>query len=550
MTEPSVSETTKAGPPVIGRDPEALPDTFTRGAEIPGDLDPLADGILMRHQQEWLADKSDLKLAEKGRRTGITFAEALDATITAASSRSAGGDNIFYIGDTKDKGREFIGYVAHFAKIVAKELAEIEEFLFEDEQADGTTKHISAFRIKFASGYRIEALSSNPANIRGLQGIVVIDEAAFHKDVREVIDAVNALLIWGGKVRVISTHNGVLNPFNELIREANAGKTPFKVHHIPFGKAVDNGLYRRVCLIKGREWTQEAQDDWEALIRGSYGPRVAAMRQELDAIPAEAEGAALTRVQIEACMEDGIPFERWTCDDDFRNAPAAFRTAEALDWCRKHLEPVLKALDGDKRHYLGEDFARSGDATDIVIKEMGHDLVRRGKLTVEMRNVPFDQQREVFFYIADRLPNFAKGAVDRTGNGAYLAEVAAQRYGEKIIEVAFTQEWYRIEMPPFIQSFSDGTNVIPRHDDVLQDLQALQYVDGVIRIPKDFRLKGTDGFNRHGDSAVAEALAWFASRQPVSTYEYTSAHTPDEEDGWGDRRVDSGDSFRRSGGLW
>lgn len=94
----------------------------------------------------------------------------------------------------------------------------------------------------------------------------------------------------------------------------------------------------------------------------------------------------------------------------------------------------------------------------------------------------------MFFYIADRLPNFAKGAVDRTGNGAYLAEVAAQRYGEKIIEVAFTQEWYRIEMPPFIQSFSDGTNVIPRHDDVLQDLQALQYVDGVIRIPKDFRL--------------------------------------------------------------
>ncbi|WP_224825606.1 hypothetical protein [Cognatishimia sp. MH4019] len=550
MNKPDIPENAKAGPPVIARDPDALPETFTRGGEIPSDLDPLADGILMAHQQAWLADTSDLKLAEKGRRTGITFAEALDSAITAASARSAGGDNVFYIGDTKDKGREFIGYVAHFAKIVSKELAEIEEFLFEDEQPDGTTKNISAFRIKFASGYRVEALSSNPANIRGLQGIVVIDEAAFHKDVREVIDAVNALLIWGGKVRVISTHNSILNPFNELIVEAKAGKNPFSVHHIPFATAVENGLFKRVCLIKGRTWTQEAQDDWEALIRGSYGPRVAAMRQELDAIPAEAEGAALTRVQIEACMEDGIPFERWTLDDDFRNAPAAFRTAEALDWCRKHLEPVLKSLNRDKRHVMGEDFARSGDASDIVIQEIGHDLVRRTKLIVEMRNVPFDQQREVLFYILDRLPRFAKGAMDRTGNGAYLAEVAAQRYGEKIVEVSFTQEWYRQEMPPYIAAFGDGTVVLPRHDDVLQDHQALQFVEGVIRVPKNFRFKGSDGFNRHGDTAVAGALAWFASRQPVSTYEYTSAHVEEAGDDWGDRRRDTRENFRRSGGLW
>jgi phage FluMu gp28-like protein len=44
-------------------------------------------------------------LAEKGRRTGITFAEALDDTLLAASSREAGGMNLFYIGDTKEKGR-------------------------------------------------------------------------------------------------------------------------------------------------------------------------------------------------------------------------------------------------------------------------------------------------------------------------------------------------------------------------------------------------------------------------------------------------------------
>lgn len=210
--------------PVIPRDLEKLPDELPRGAEVPDDLDPLAEGVLMRHQADWIADDSDLKLGEKGRRTGITFAEALDATLIAAAGTSAGGANYFYIGDTKDKGREFIGYVAKFTKTVAKELASIEEFLFEDQQPDGTTKNIAAYRVRFASGYRVEALSSRPENIRGLQGTVCIDEAAFHRDVRGVLDAVNALLIWGGKIRVISTHNGVLNPFNELIKEARAGR--------------------------------------------------------------------------------------------------------------------------------------------------------------------------------------------------------------------------------------------------------------------------------------------------------------------------------------
>jgi phage FluMu gp28-like protein len=105
---------------------------------------------------------------------------------------------------------------------------------------------------------------------------VVIDEAAFHKDVRGVLDAVNALLIWGGKIRVISTHNGVLSPFNELIREARAGKNPFSVHFIPFGEAVKNGLYKRVCLIKGKQWSPKAEAEWEGNIRKSYGRALAA----------------------------------------------------------------------------------------------------------------------------------------------------------------------------------------------------------------------------------------------------------------------------------
>ncbi|KZJ93574.1 hypothetical protein AWH00_23300 [Escherichia coli] len=60
---------------------------------------------------------------------------------------------------------------------------------------------------------------SNPGNIRGMQGNVTIDEAAFHEQLDEVLKAVTPLTTWGGKVRLISTHDGVDNPFNQLIHE-------------------------------------------------------------------------------------------------------------------------------------------------------------------------------------------------------------------------------------------------------------------------------------------------------------------------------------------
>ncbi|HEV2501618.1 MAG TPA: hypothetical protein VGV39_00995 [Mesorhizobium sp.] len=512
-----------AAKPVLSRNPEQLPAGLPRGSELPADHDPLADGILMLHQKEWLEDRSDLKVAEKGRRTGITYAEALDDTIIAASARGDGGDNVFYIGDTKDKGREFIGYVAHFAKIVARELVDIEEFMFEDEQSDGSTKFISAYRVRFASGFRVEALSSNPANIRGLQGIVVIDEAAYHRDVRAVIDAVNALLIWGGKVRVISTHNGVLNAFNELIREARAGKNPFKIHHIPFQAAVDNGLYQRVCLTRGWTYSPEAQAKWEQLIRGSYGAREAQMQQELDAIPADAQGAALTRVVIERVKDATVPVVRLHLPDSFKSLDKGMREAVIRDFCREKLKPILDKLDPDRAHVFGMDFARSGDVSAFKGYEIGQDTVRRCRLVLELRNVPYEAQRDVLFFVGDHLPRLSGGALDATGNGGYLAEVAAQRWGECIVEVKLTPEWYRENSPRYVEAFGDLTVTIAADEDVIRDHQALQYVNGIIKVPDDHRHKGEDGLDRHGDTAIAGILAWFASLQMTLSYGYESA---------------------------
>ncbi|MCT9977743.1 hypothetical protein M2R48_05320 [Acinetobacter sp. I-MWF] len=153
---------------------------------------------------------------------------------------------------------EFIQAVARWAKAYDFVAAEIEEGIWEDGD-----KHIQTFIIRFPnSGLRVEALTSRPSNLRGRQGVLILDEAAFHDDLRESIKAAMGFLIWGGKVRIISTYDGEDNPFNELIKEIRAGKR--KVHRTTFAEAVEQGLSKRVCMRKGIEYYPEAEKVWVA----------------------------------------------------------------------------------------------------------------------------------------------------------------------------------------------------------------------------------------------------------------------------------------------
>jgi phage FluMu gp28-like protein len=91
---------------------------------------------------------------------------------------------------------------------------------------------------------------------------------------------------------------------------------------------------------------------------------------------------------------------------------------------------------------------------------------------------------------------------DATGNGAYLAEVAAQKCA-RVSEIKLHQEWYRQNSPAYIEAIGDGSVKIAADDDIVRDHQALQFVGGVIKVPDDMRYKGADGLDRHGDTAIA-----------------------------------------------
>src|ERR1700722_5573857 len=56
--------------------------------------------ILLPYQRRWLADQSQVKVSEKSRRIGITWTEAADRALGAATTGRAGIDG-WYIGTTK-----------------------------------------------------------------------------------------------------------------------------------------------------------------------------------------------------------------------------------------------------------------------------------------------------------------------------------------------------------------------------------------------------------------------------------------------------------------
>lgn len=235
--------------------------------------------ILFPYQQEFLQalyeSKYQIYVWEKSRRIGATWGIAAYAVLEAVKEDRA--TDFFYIGTSLAMAREFLENCAYWVRAFNIASSEVGEYFYEDERTD-----ILTLRIHFSSGKKIAALSSKPSSTRGLQGTVMIDEAAFLNNLEEFLKAAISLTIWGAKILVISTHNGVLNAFNELIELIRKGEKKYYLQKTTFKDAVKQGFFKRLCLIKGDPWDKEKEDGW---VKGVYQDHGSNASEELDVIP-------------------------------------------------------------------------------------------------------------------------------------------------------------------------------------------------------------------------------------------------------------------------
>lgn len=453
--------------------------------------------VLLPYQKTWLGDKSPVKVVEKSRRIGLTWAQALDDVLKASTSGREGMD-VLYISFNQDMTREYIDTCAEWAKKLQVVAGKVNEDIFRD----GDEREIKAFRIDFASGHKILALSNRPSNLRGKQGRVIIDEAAFVEDLPELLKAALALLMWGGQVIIISTHDGAENPFNELIQDVRAGNLPYSLHRITLDDALSAGLYRRICRVTKQDWTPEAEEAWRADLIKTYGDGA---DEELFCIPRQSSGAYLTTTMIEACMDD-MPVLTWTPPaDNFVDWPLPVAERYTRGWIAERVEPLLAGLPKDRAHFCGVDFGRSGDLSVFWPATEEKDLRLVPPFVLELRNCPHRTQEQILFAILDGMPHFSGVSLDARGNGSALAESARQQYGPGLVrEVMISESWYRETMPLLKSGIEDKALRLPKDAGILSDFRSLRVVKGVARVPEQRTKDKTGG--RHGDSAIACAM--------------------------------------------
>ncbi len=450
---------------------------------------------LLPYQQRWMADESALKIWSKSRRIGATYAEAADVAMSRLSGRR--NEDYWFSSADESAAYEFIEYVVFWSKVAGKVTQ-----AFTEQIDDGTTNGATAYCMRFPSGKRCTAMTSNPRRFRSKGGDVGGDEFAFHEHASEMYKAMSPCTTWGGRLRILSSHNGEQSLFNEFVQmaqrhtrgEAKVGDVPFSLHTTTIEDAVSDGLAEKINEAKGTTYTRESflaecrakcrtEDDW---------------LQEYMCVPSAETQAYLPYDLLNTCI--ARPGLCATPTDDLAKFAADIQ----------HFSRGASAL------YLGNDIGRTNDWFILwVLGKFGGRWSTVGLL--RWRNQRFAAMETAIATAMDfRGENnlrVHRACIDRTGLGMQLAERMGEKYRSRVEGVNFTQQSKAEMAPRVLVHFQDGTIQIPDDRLMKDDLHSLRKS---VTSSGNVRYAGERGANGHADHFWALALALEAADQPVA----------------------------------
>ncbi len=415
------------------------------------------------YQWEWIKDDSPIKISEKSRRIGMTYAQSYEDVRDCSTKKVPA---VWFSSADETAAREYILYCEKWARaydIAAKSLGTI----VIDRDQD-----IKAFSIEFANGTRINALSSNPTQFRSKGGKVVLDEYAFHKDPEAMWKAAYPAATWGYPIRILSTYNGKGNRYYRFIESIKKGDLNWSLHTTTIYDAVAQGLYDK---IMGRKTSPEERAAWIQSLRDSCFDEDT-FQQEFNCIPIDEATAFLPYDLIRSCEDKSV------------------------------LVP-LENVQGDL--YVGVDIGRKKDLTVIwVIEKIGRIAFTRS--VIEMERRPFREQREELFSVL-RHPKLRRACIDATGLGMQLAEEAQEEFGKYRVEAITITARVKEEIAFGLKrSMEDRSFIVPEDKKIREDFHSVRKVttsSGNIRFDAD--RSATDG---HADRFIAAALSDHASQ--------------------------------------
>lgn len=413
------------------------------------------------YQVAWLEDRSQIKLYEKSRRVGITYAQAFEDVVDAGVM---GLYDVWFSSNNETNAREYIDYCKKFAKALSLALEVAGgEVIIED---DGT----NTFVLRFRNGKRITGLSSSPNQLHGKGGKIVLDEFARRDNEFEVWEAASpAALVWGYPIRIISTHKGKNSVFFSFIKRLERGELAWSHHKTTFTEAVRMGLAAK--SLKKAKCTLKEQDAYIQKIKDSVGDSSIWAQQFM----------------CEPCDENEVFIPQMLLES---SPSAELMTIEQMKGCREL--------------YGGIDVGRKRNYTLLWLTEKVSPSLFVTRYLMEIQGDAFPKQNAMLSEIIASLPNIRRICIDATGMGIGLSDYLQEQWGKSRIEaVSFTASSKEVMAFRLKKQLEEHGFALPHIREVFDDF-------GLVRVTLtatgNIRLTAETKEDSHADRFWAAAL--------------------------------------------
>lgn len=461
------------------------------------------------YQLAWIRDDSRMRFAEKSVRIGWTFADAFKNVRKRIVEK-----NRDYLFATKDQASavEYLQTCKQFADIfnftrnIVASGEDTARFTGKTEDGKSFTEEIKFGYIKFDSGSRILAFSSNPYAMAVFGGDVGLDEFAKHQNAEKLWETAQGRITWGYDLGIWSAHDGTDTLFYTFTQEARAGKGGWNYYKVTMEDAVALGLVEKINEVRKTTSTRE-QFIQDCKIRARL-PEI--YEQAYNCNPTGSTSAIVPWANIANCQRDytitRCHFEAKQVEETFGAFSPMTRTSR-----ENKIEQFIKTtfarlFKTPQKYRLGFDVAASGegDLAVIYIDRKETPALRLDGLFT-CRTDDWNFLETVLFTFCRNLSSL-KAAGDETGLGRQICWNAAQYFPSQFTPVNFASEKHNMGFS-LMNQLSAAEKLFPKDQpDIASDYFALR------KIYQGKRWVFTEGRNMllpesHCDIAYAGALS-------------------------------------------
>lgn len=211
----------------------------------------------LSYQERWINDDAELKIAEKSRRVGFTYASSY-RMFSKCMKRGRGFTQWVSSRDmftAQELIRDYVSKWCALANVAAQGM------YGDNVQVFDTEHDIKAYVCEFPNGSRIVSLASTPEVFAGKGGDVFLDEVDLHKDSGKLVDMAMPCITWGNQLEMVSAYRvdgSNSTPFALMVKEAKAANAQgASLHRVTIHDAIAQGIVEKIVEATGKPQTRE-----------------------------------------------------------------------------------------------------------------------------------------------------------------------------------------------------------------------------------------------------------------------------------------------------